>query len=37
MIEGGIDVLYLTERESFRNELLIARLRKATKKINLDV
>ena len=35
-IEGDIDVPYLTERESFRDVLLTARLRRAIKKINLD-
>jgi len=35
-IEGDIDVPYLTERESFRDVLLTARLRKAIKRINLD-
>jgi type I restriction enzyme R subunit len=35
-IEGDIDVPYLTERESFRDVLLIGRLRKAIKEINLD-
>ena len=35
-IEGVIDVPYLTERDSFRDVLLTARLRKAIKKINLD-
>ena len=35
-IEGDIDVPYLTERDSFRDVLLTARLRKAIKKINLD-
>ena len=35
-IEGDIDVPYLTERESFRDVLLTARLRRAIKNINLD-
>jgi type I restriction enzyme R subunit len=35
-IEGDIDVPYLTERDSFRDVLLTARLRKAIKMINLD-
>lgn len=35
-IEGDIDVPYLTERDSFRDVLLTARLRKTIKKINLD-
>jgi len=35
-IEGDIDVPYLTERDSFRDVLLTARLRKAIKQINLD-
>ena len=35
-IEGDIDVPYLTERESFRDVLLTARLHKAIERINLD-
>ncbi len=35
-LEGDIDVPYLTERESFRDVLLIGRLRAALKNINLD-
>jgi len=35
-LEGDIDVPYLTERESFRDVLLVGRLRSALKKINLD-
>ena len=35
-VEGDIDVPYLTERESFRDVLLTARLSRAIKKINLD-
>ncbi len=35
-IEGDIDVPYLAERDSFRDVLLTARLRKAIKRINLD-
>ena len=34
-IEGDIDVPYLTERESFREVLLIGRLKKALREINL--
>ncbi len=33
-IEGDIDVPYLTERESFRDVLLVPRLRSALKKMN---
>ena len=35
-IEGDIDVPYLTERESFREVLLLDRLRDATRRINVD-
>ncbi|HLB48846.1 MAG TPA: type I restriction endonuclease, partial [Anaerolineales bacterium] len=35
-LEGDIDVPYLTERESFREVLLIKRLRDALRRINLD-
>ena len=35
-LEGDIDVPYLTERESFRDVLLINRLKSALKAINLD-
>jgi len=35
-IEGDIDVPYLTERESFRDVLLTARLSRVIKNINLD-
>src|SRR5262249_17322338 len=35
-IEGDIDVPYLTERESFRDVLLLDRLRKAVSRINVD-
>ena len=35
-LEGDIDVPYLTERDSFRDVLLTARLHKAIKEINLD-
>ena len=35
-LEGDIDVPYLTERESFRDVLLIGRLKASLKKINLD-
>lgn len=35
-IQGDIDVPYLTERESFRDVLLLARLHDAIKRINLD-
>jgi type I restriction enzyme R subunit len=35
-IEGDIDVPYLTERESFRDVLLLSRLRDAIKKINVN-
>jgi type I restriction enzyme R subunit len=35
-IEGDIYVPYLTERDSFRDVLLTARLRKVIKEINLD-
>ena len=35
-IEGDIDVPYLTERESFRDVLLVGRLREALRRINLD-
>jgi type I restriction enzyme R subunit len=34
-LEGDIDVPYLTERESFRDVLLIDRLRQKVKDINL--
>jgi type I restriction enzyme, R subunit len=35
-IEGDIDVPYLTERQNFREVLLMERLHKAISKINLD-
>jgi hypothetical protein len=35
-IEGDVGVPYLTERESFREVLLVERLRAALTKINLD-
>jgi type I restriction enzyme R subunit len=35
-IEGDIDVPYLTERDSFRDVLLLGRLRDAVKRINVD-
>jgi len=35
-LEGDIDVPYLTERESFREVVLVKRLRDALRRINLD-
>jgi type I restriction enzyme R subunit len=35
-IQGDIDVPYLTERDSFRDVILVDRLRRALKEINLD-
>jgi type I restriction enzyme R subunit len=35
-LKGDIDVPYLTERESFRDVLLLGRLRKAIKEINVN-
>ena len=35
-LEGDIDVPYLTERQSFREVLLVDRLRQAIQRINLD-
>src|SRR3990170_4515169 len=35
-LEGDIDVPYLTERQSFREALLVGRLREGIRRINLD-
>jgi type I restriction enzyme R subunit len=35
-IAGDLDVPYLTERESFREVLLVGRLRDAVRRINVD-
>ena len=35
-LQGNIDVPYLTERENFRQALLLERLRQAVQRLNLD-